>query len=78
MAKKNLHPKWYSNAKIFCNGEHIITVGATQEILHVDIWSGIHPYYTKSNQILDTEGRVEKFYKKYNNNNSPMKNKPNN
>jgi large subunit ribosomal protein L31 len=31
----------------------------------VDIWSGNHPFYTGSQKIIDTEGRVEKFQRKY-------------
>jgi len=31
----------------------------------VDIWSGNHPFYTGSQRIIDTEGRVERFLKKY-------------
>ena len=32
----------------------------------VDIWAGNHPFYTGSQKIIDTEGRVEKFQRKYN------------
>lgn len=65
MAKKNLHPEWFQQAKVYCNGEFIFEVGSTKQQLSVDIWSGIHPYYTGSQKIIDTEGRVERFYKKY-------------
>jgi large subunit ribosomal protein L31 len=37
--------------------------------LHIDIWSGNHPFFTGSKKILDTEGRVERFMKKYKINN---------
>lgn len=65
MTKKNIHPKWYPDSKVFCDGEHIMTVGSTQQQLNVDIWSGNHPFFTGSQRIIDTEGRVEKFIKKY-------------
>ncbi len=65
MAKKNLHPKWY-NTKIFCDGKFILEIGTTKKELYVDIWSGNHPFYTGSQKILDTEGRISKFKKKYN------------
>nr|YP_009392954.1 ribosomal protein L31 [Caloglossa intermedia]ARW61516.1 ribosomal protein L31 [Caloglossa intermedia] len=65
MAKKNIHPQWHPNSKVFCDGKHIMTVGSTQEKLNVDIWSGNHPFFTGSQRIIDTEGRVEKFIKKY-------------
>jgi large subunit ribosomal protein L31 len=65
MAKPNLHPTWYPDAKVFCNGKEIMTVGATQPELHVDVWSGNHPFYTGNQKIIDTEGRVERFRSKY-------------
>jgi large subunit ribosomal protein L31 len=64
MAKKNLHPEWYKT-QVFCDGKLILEVGSTLEKLNVDIWAGNHPFYTGSQKIIDTEGRVEKFQKKY-------------
>jgi large subunit ribosomal protein L31 len=64
MAKKGLHPEWY-NTKIFCDGKMILEIGSTKQELSVDIWSGNHPFYTGSQRIIDAEGRVEKFEKKY-------------
>jgi large subunit ribosomal protein L31 len=64
MAKKNLHPNWH-NTKVYCDGKLILEVGSTKEELYVDIWSGNHPFYTGSQRIIDTEGRVEKFERKY-------------
>ena len=66
MTKKNIHPKWFNEAKVYCDGQHIMTVGSTKEKLSVDIWSGNHPFFTGSQRIIDTEGRVERFLKKYN------------
>jgi large subunit ribosomal protein L31 len=51
---------------VFCDGKLILEVGTTKPELSVDIWSGNHPFYTGSQQIIDTEGRVEKFQRKYN------------
>lgn len=66
MAKKNIHPKWFKKSKVYCDGQHIMTISSTKEKLHVDIWSGNHPFFTGSQKIIDTEGRVERFIKKYN------------
>jgi large subunit ribosomal protein L31 len=66
MAKKNIHPEWFSSTKVYCNGNLIFEVGSTKKEISVDIWSGIHPFYTGSQKIIDTEGRVQRFYKKYN------------
>ena len=43
-----------------------MTEPSTQEEMYVDIWSGNHPIYTGSQKMLDTEGRVDRFKKKYN------------
>jgi large subunit ribosomal protein L31 len=43
----------------------VMTVGSTKPELHVDVWSGNHPFYTGTQKIIDTEGRVERFLRKY-------------
>ena len=65
MAKPDIHPQWYPEAKVYCNGEVVTTVGSTKPELHVDVWSGNHPFYTGTQKIIDTEGRVERFLRKY-------------
>lgn len=65
MPKANIHPTWYPNAKVVCNGEEIMTVGSTQPEIHVEIWSGNHPFYTGKQKLIDTEGRVDRFLRKY-------------
>jgi large subunit ribosomal protein L31 len=65
MPKENIHPQWFNDAKVYCDGEIIMTTGSTRPELYVDIWSGNHPFYTGSQRIIDTEGRVERFLKKY-------------
>ena len=65
MPKNSIHPTWYDNDKVYCDGQLIMKVGATQPKLNVDIWSGTHPFYTGSQKIIDTEGRVERFMRKY-------------
>jgi len=42
-----------------------MTTGSTQPELHVDVCSGNHPFFTGTQKILDTEGRVDRFMKKY-------------
>jgi large subunit ribosomal protein L31 len=62
--KKEIHPEWYPEATVICNGEEIMTVGATKPVLHVEIWSGNHPFYTGQQRLVDTEGQVERFIKR--------------
>lgn len=39
--------------------------GKTVPYVKIDISSASHPFYTGNQKILDTEGRVDKFRKKY-------------
>ena len=39
--------------------------GRTLPYVKIDISSASHPFYTGTQKILDTEGRVEKFNKKF-------------
>ena len=65
MPKKDIHPTWYPDAKVICNGEVVMTTGSTQPEIQVDVWSGNHPFFTGTQKILDTEGRVDRFMRKY-------------
>ena len=65
MPKNSIHPAYYPNAKVYCDGQLVMKVGSTKPILKVDIWSGTHPFYTGSQKLIDTEGRVERFMRKY-------------
>jgi large subunit ribosomal protein L31 len=65
MPKADIHPTWYPEAKVICNGEVVMTTGSTSPEIHVDVWSGNHPFYTGTQKILDTEGRVDRFMRKY-------------
>lgn len=65
MPKSEIHPNWFPNAKIMCDGKPLCLVGSTKKELQIDIWLGNHPFYTDSQVLVDSEGRVEKFMKKY-------------
>ena len=70
MPKSDIHPTWYPEAKVICNGEVVMTTGSTQPEIQVDVWSGNHPFFTGTQKILDTEGRVDRFMRKYGMNSS--------
>ncbi|NJN76868.1 MAG: 50S ribosomal protein L31 [Synechococcaceae cyanobacterium RL_1_2] len=65
MPKPDIHPEWYPESKVICNGEVVMTIGSTQPEINVDVWSGNHPFYTGTQKIIDTEGRVDRFLRKY-------------
>ncbi|MGD9690686.1 MAG: 50S ribosomal protein L31 [Phycisphaerales bacterium] len=63
--KPKTHPKYYPDCKVFHNGVQVMSVGATVPELHVEVWSGSHPFYTGKNVFVDSAGRVEKFQRKF-------------
>lgn len=64
--KKGIHPE-YIPCKVTCvtSGKQIEVLSTKPEI-RIDISSFCHPFYTGSDKIADTTGRVEKFRQKYN------------
>jgi len=65
MPKSNIHPTWFKDTLILCDGKPLCLVGSTKSELEIDMWLGNHPFYTKSQVVIDSEGRVERFMKKY-------------
>lgn len=62
--KKDIHPKWYPDAKVIVDGEVVMTVGSTVPEIRVEIWSGTHPFYTGQQRLVDTEGQVDRFMRR--------------
>ena len=62
--KEKIHPN-YSESKIACACGESFNSKSTMEKIRVDICSKCHPYYTGKQKLMDAEGRVEKFKKKY-------------
>jgi large subunit ribosomal protein L31 len=65
MPKSDIHPMWSKDTPVLCDGKPLCLVGSTKKELQVDIWLANHPFYTKSQVVVDSEGRVERFMKKY-------------
>ncbi|GAB4485257.1 MAG: 50S ribosomal protein L31 [Thermodesulfovibrionales bacterium] len=62
--KAEIHPE-YKEVKVMCAcGESFMT-RSTRADIHLDICSQCHPFFTGKQKIVDAEGRVEKFKKKY-------------
>lgn len=62
--KKDIHPEYY-DAKIKCACGNVIETRASRPEMSVEICSACHPFYTGQQKIVDTEGRVERFKRKY-------------
>lgn len=59
--KKDIHPKYYENAKVICACGNTFMVGSTMPEIHIEICSNCHPFYTGKQKLVDTAKRVEKF-----------------
>lgn len=62
--KTDIHPTYYPEAKVICACGNTWTTGSTVEEIHTDVCSECHPFYTGEQRIVDTEGQVDRFYKK--------------
>jgi large subunit ribosomal protein L31 len=62
--KKGIHPL-YREATVHCACGNSYKTRSTVGDINVDICSSCHPFFTGTQKIVDTEGRVERFKKKY-------------
>jgi large subunit ribosomal protein L31 len=62
--KEKTHPKYFASAKVICACGNTWTTGSTREVIHTDVCSKCHPFFTGEQRIVDTEGQVDRFYKK--------------
>lgn len=63
--KTDIHPKFYNECKVTCVCGNTFTTGSIKEEIKIDICSACHPFFTGKQKILDTEGRIDRFRKKY-------------
>ena len=59
--KTDIHPQYYTDAKVSCSCGNKFTVGSTQKEIHVEICSACHPFFTGNEKVIDAAGRVERF-----------------
>lgn len=62
--KKDIHPKYYTEAKVVCACGNEWTIGSTKEKLSIEICNKCHPFFTGKEKMIDTAGRIEKFKKR--------------
>ncbi len=61
---KEIHPK-YEDAVIRCACGNEIATRSTVKEMHVNTCSSCHPFFTGSAKLIDTEGRVDRFKKRF-------------
>lgn len=62
--KDAIHPK-YQDCTVTCACGETFATRSVKPELRVEICSKCHPFYTGTQKIMDTEGRVERFIKRY-------------
>jgi large subunit ribosomal protein L31 len=62
--KKDIHPTYFPEAQVICACGNTWTTGSTQEVIRTEMCSACHPFYTGEQRIVDTEGQVDRFYKR--------------
>ncbi|HXG45954.1 MAG TPA: 50S ribosomal protein L31 [Gemmatimonadales bacterium] len=62
--KPNIHPV-YHKVMVQCACGNRFETRSTNVNLHVEICARCHPYFTGKQRLVDTQGRVDRFRKKY-------------
>ena len=62
--KAGIHPD-YVVAHVRCSCGNEFMTRSTKPELHLEICSNCHPFFTGRQKLIDTEGRVERFTKKF-------------
>jgi large subunit ribosomal protein L31 len=62
--KEGIHPK-YHDVEVRCACGNTFKTRSTKPELHLEICSVCHPFFTGRQKLIDTEGRVERFNKKF-------------
>ena len=63
--QKGIHPTFYTDAQVVCACGNTWTTGSTRKVIHTEVCSRCHPFFTGQQQrLLDVEGQVDRFYKK--------------
>ena len=62
--KEGIHPNYHEvEARCACGATW--KTRSTKKELHLEICSNCHPFFTGRQKLIDTEGRVERFTKKF-------------
>ena len=62
--KPGIHPK-YHEVEVRCACGNTFKTHSTKPELHLEICNNCHPFFTGRQKLIDTEGRVERFTKRF-------------
>jgi large subunit ribosomal protein L31 len=62
--KTAVHPQYFEDATVICACGNTFKTGSTQAIIHVELCSKCHPFYTGEQKFVDSGSRIQKFQNK--------------
>ncbi len=62
--KAKIHPN-YMRTKVVCSCGNTWETRSTKPELRVEVCSNCHPFFTGEQRIVDVEGRVDRFKRRY-------------
>lgn len=62
--KEGIHPD-YVPARVVCACGNTFVTRSTHGDMSIDVCSACHPFYTGTQKLIDTAGRVDRFRKRY-------------
>jgi len=62
--KEGIHPE-YAPARVTCACGNTFTTRSTHGDMAIDVCAACHPFYTGTQKLIDTAGRVDRFRKRY-------------
>ena len=62
--KAGIHPE-YHEVDVHCACGASWKTRSTKKDLHLEICNNCHPFFTGRQKLIDTEGRVDRFTKKF-------------
>lgn len=62
--KENVHPN-YPASRVNCACGNTFVTRSTRGDMQVDVCAKCHPFYTGTQKLMDTAGRVDRFRKRY-------------
>jgi len=62
--KADIHPKYFTQARVTCVCGNKFTTGSTIEEIHVELCNKCHPFFTGQQKFVDSASRIQKFQQK--------------
>jgi large subunit ribosomal protein L31 len=62
--KPGIHPE-YNTCEVTCSCGNTFQTRSTNSEIKLTICGSCHPFYTGTQKLIDTQGRVDRFNKRY-------------